>query len=81
MPDRITITVDGMALVVSPNTTVAVAVMIAGRTCRASVGGEPRGPLCGMGTCFECRVAINGTPHCRSCQVFCQEGMEVRTGD
>lgn len=23
--------------------------------CRTSVSGEPRGPLCGMGVCFECR--------------------------
>ncbi len=46
---------------------------------RRSVTGEPRGPLCGMGICFECRVTINGRQHCRSCQIPCAEGMEVRT--
>jgi sarcosine oxidase subunit alpha len=43
------------------------------------VRGEMRGPLCGIGVCFECRVTINGQHHSRSCQVLCQEGMDVRT--
>jgi sarcosine oxidase subunit alpha len=43
--------------------------------------GESRGPLCGMGICMECRVTINGQPHCRSCQTLCEEGMEVRTDE
>jgi len=46
---------------------------------RKSVAGEPRGPLCGMGICFECRVTVNGRAHVRSCQVPCEEAMEVRT--
>ena len=46
---------------------------------RRSVSGEPRGPLCGMGICFECRVTIGGRAHCRSCQEVCRPGMEVRT--
>jgi len=46
---------------------------------RRSVTGEPRGPLCGMGICFECRVTIDGVPHSRSCQTPCADGMEVRT--
>jgi len=61
--------------------TVAVAVALAGQACRTSVRGEPRGPLCGMGICYECRVAINGTPHCRSCQILCEPGMEVKTDE
>jgi predicted molibdopterin-dependent oxidoreductase YjgC len=32
-----------------------------------------------MGTCFECRVTVNGKPHQRSCQTLCCEGMEVTT--
>ena len=62
-----------------PGTTVAAAVMIAGKFCRNSVTGERRGPLCGMGICFECRMSINGLPHSRTCQVLCENGMEVRT--
>lgn len=47
---------------------------------RTSVSGEPRGPLCGMGICFECRVTVDGQPHVRACQTPAREGMEVRTG-
>jgi aerobic-type carbon monoxide dehydrogenase small subunit (CoxS/CutS family) len=47
---------------------------------RRSVSGELRGPLCGMGVCFECRVAIDGRRHVRSCQLLCREGMEVTIG-
>jgi hypothetical protein len=79
MSDQVTLTVNGATVSVPPGATVAVAVAIAGQACRVSVSGEPRGPLCGMGICFECRVAINGIPHCRSCQILCQPGMEVMT--
>jgi sarcosine oxidase subunit alpha len=39
----------------------------------------PRGALCGMGICGECRVTIDGQPHQRSCLVLCREGLEVTT--
>ena len=48
---------------------------------RRSVTGELRGPLCGMGICFECRVTIDGEQHCRSCQTVCENGMDVRTDE
>ncbi len=65
-----------------PGTIVAAAVAQAGvAPLPRSVHGEPRGPLCGMGVCFECRVTINGKPHCRSCLTLCEEGMEVQTDD
>jgi D-hydroxyproline dehydrogenase subunit gamma len=79
MPERITVKVNGVSVSVSSGTTAAVALMIAGRPCRTSVTGEPRGPLCGMGICFECRASINGVPHCRSCQILCEAGMEIMT--
>ncbi len=81
MSDQVTVTVNGLALTVPPGTTVAVAIAIAGQACRTSVNGEPRGPLCGMGICFECRVAINGLPHRRSCQILCEQGMDMRTDE
>jgi sarcosine oxidase subunit alpha len=79
MPEQITLTVNGTPVVVPNGTTVAVAVVRAGAACRRSVNGDPRGPLCGMGICLECRVTINGRVHCRSCQILCQAGMEVGT--
>jgi D-hydroxyproline dehydrogenase subunit gamma len=80
MPDAVTILVDGRPLRAPRGTTVAAALLNAGiTTFRRSVSGEPRAPLCGMGVCFECRLAINGVEHCRACQTLCEDGMEVRT--
>jgi D-hydroxyproline dehydrogenase subunit gamma len=74
------ITVNGQPVEVAEGTMVSAAVSIAGVTAfRRSVTGQPRGPLCGMGICFECRVTIDGHAHVRSCQVPCRAGMEVRT--
>jgi D-hydroxyproline dehydrogenase subunit gamma len=81
MPTEVRLIVNGSPVVVPEGTTVAVAMMIAGQACRLSVSGEPRGPLCGMGICFECRATINGKQHGRSCQIVCEPGMDVRTDD
>jgi hypothetical protein len=77
----VSLIVNGALVSVAPETTVAAAVLMAGTMTRASVIGEPRGPLCGMGICFECRVTINGVPHQRSCQILCTEGLRVTTPD
>ncbi len=81
MPNELTVTVNGAPIIVPSGTTVAVAMAIAGQPCRISVSGEPRGPLCGMGICFECRVAINGRPHRLGCQILCESDMNVRTNE
>lgn len=75
----IPLSVNGIDIRVAPGTNVAAAVLIAGFATRRSVTGEPRGPLCGMGICFECRVAIDGIPHQRSCQILCTPGIRVTT--
>ena len=75
------IRINGVDVRVPEGTTVAVAMTMIGAACRRSVTGEARGPLCGMGICFECRAVINGRPHCRSCQIVCEAGMEVRTDE
>jgi len=81
MPSPVSVVVNGKPVSVPSGTTVAVAMMIAGHTCRTSVTGEPRGPFCGMGICFECRAVVNGIPHSRSCQILCESGMDVRTDE
>lgn len=82
MSDKVTLYIDGCSISVPPGTTVAAAVEIAGQArLRRSIGRQPRGVLCGMGVCFECRVTINGVPHCRSCQTLCVEAMEVLTDE
>lgn len=80
MPDVVTLWINGSAVRVPAGMTVAAAVLMTGQTAfRASVSGEPRGPLCGMGICFECRVSIDDLEHCRSCQIVCRDGMKIRT--
>lgn len=82
MTEQIQIRVNGKSVRVERGTVVAAAVALAGETrFRKSVLGQPRGPLCGMGICMECRVTINGQLHCRSCQTLCEEGMEVRADE
>jgi len=78
---RITVKVNGSPVTVAAGATVAVAVAMAGQPFRTSVTGEPRSALCGMGICYECRVVIDGTLHCRSCQIPCEPGMEVKTNE
>jgi len=82
MPDHVQICVNGRPLSVPAGTVVAAAIASAGIVrLRRSVTGEPRGPLCGMGVCMECRVTIDGRPQSRSCQTLCIDGMEVQTDD
>jgi sarcosine oxidase subunit alpha len=82
MSESVELSVNGRSVTVPAGAMVSTAVAVAGITLyRRSASGEPRAPLCGMGICFECRVTINGRPHCRSCQVPCEPGMEVRTDE
>jgi len=78
MGPSVQIRVNGVALDVPPGTTLAAALLNAGfSTFRVSVRGEPRGPVCGMGTCFECRVTIDGARGQRACLEPVREGMTV----
>ena len=82
MPDTVTLIVNGVAVTMPAGSMVAAAVLKSGvQTFRRSATGEPRGPLCGMGICFECRGTVNGVAHVRSCQTLCENGMDVRTDD
>ena len=81
MAERVRLSIDGRAVEAEPGTSVLAALWNADqRTTRLSVDGEARGPLCGMGTCHECRVRVDGVPHRRSCLETVRDGMEVRTG-
>jgi sarcosine oxidase subunit alpha len=74
------LSVNGIVVTMPAGSMVSAAIMNTGLVAfRRSVTSEPRGPLCGMGICFECRVKIDGEAHCRSCQTLCRDGMDVRT--
>jgi sarcosine oxidase subunit alpha len=80
MAERVRILVDGEPLEVDAGASVLVALWNAGvRAVGVSVSGEPRGPLCGMGVCFECRVTIDGVPQRRACLETVRDGLSVRT--
>ena len=79
--DVVTIVVDGRELRVHAGISVAAALLGGGvRAFRRSVRGADRGPLCGMGVCYECRVTIDGVPHRRACLVTVADGLHVSTG-
>jgi sarcosine oxidase subunit alpha len=78
MRDPISVRIDDNDIAVSPGTSVASAIVIAGGF-RRSVSGERRWPVCGMGICFECRATVDGIAHERTCMLACRPGMEIRT--
>jgi predicted molibdopterin-dependent oxidoreductase YjgC len=72
--------VDGAALRAAEGTTVAAALINAQQLAfRTTTGGDTRGPLCGMGVCYECRVTIDDVAHQRACMVQVSDGMRIRT--
>ncbi len=74
------ITINGMRATVPVGTTVASAVLSVNvHAFRRSCTGAPRGPLCGMGICYECRLTIDSRPQVISCQILCRDGMDIRT--
>ena len=81
MSASVEIIVDGHRYQVPEGTPLAAALLRLGITLfRTSVQGEPRAPLCSMGTCFECRVTIGGRQHQRACLIPCTAGLTIQTG-
>jgi predicted molibdopterin-dependent oxidoreductase YjgC len=75
---NVEITVNGRRLRVRPGITAASALLNAGVSIfRRSRAGAARGPLCGMGVCYECRVTIDGVPHRRACMAIVVPGMII----
>lgn len=78
---RIDIIVNGRPMSLLSGATVAAALLNEGvYGFRESVVGEARGPVCGMGVCYECRVTINDVPQQRACLSVVEHGMRVETG-
>lgn len=72
-------TVDGEPASAPIGTSLAAALLQSGRLrLRTSCTGQGRGPLCGMGTCYECLVLVDGRT-VRACLEPVRPGMEVRT--
>lgn len=75
------IVVDDVPRRVPAGATLAAALLQVGVTAfRRDLQGRARGPLCGVGTCFECRVTLDGVTEVRACLVSVRAGMRVETG-
>ena len=73
--------VDGAERQVSSTDSLAVALFKLGISAfRRDSHGAGRGPVCGMGTCFECRVTVDGVSGIRACLQPTRRGMNVETG-
>ena len=80
MSENISIVVDGVPRRVASDVTLAAALLGSGVVAfRRESGGNPRAPLCGMGTCLECRVTVDGERDVRACVVTVREGMRIET--
>jgi hypothetical protein len=74
------ISVDGQAASAYHGETLATVLIAAGyrRFRRTLLSGEPRGPYCGMGICFDCLLTVNGRSNVRACLTLAQPGDHVR---
>ena len=82
MTERLSLTVDGVAVTATPGQSVGAALTDAGilswRTTRHT--GRPRGLFCGIGICFDCLLTVDGQPDQRACLVPARDGMVLETG-
>jgi D-hydroxyproline dehydrogenase subunit gamma len=78
----LTIFVDEVPVRAAPGETVATALLSAGLLAfrETAVSGNPRGPYCCMGVCFDCLVTVDGEGNVQSCLTGVREGMRVTSG-
>lgn len=68
MAERKSVDVDGRRVELDAASTLASALVSSGtHAIRRSAHGEARGPVCGMGSCYECRCTIDGAEQERAC--------------
>jgi predicted molibdopterin-dependent oxidoreductase YjgC len=72
---------DGRRVAFQAGQTVGAALWADGvRSWRTTRGeGRPRGLFCGIGTCFDCLVTVDGEPNLRACLLPASAGLDVRT--
>ena len=78
--ETVCIILEGKNLDVEKGQTVASALMVGGnKVFRSSaVSGQPRGPYCMMGVCFECLIEIDGIPNQRACMFPVRDAMKIK---
>lgn len=82
LPETVTIFWRGAPISAKIDHTVAAALLDAGvMSFRIDYSGQPRGPICGMGSCMECRADVDGTPYQRTCLLMVRDGMHIEPAD
>ena len=78
--ENVSIIFEGDNIDVEKGQTVASALLVeANMVFRSSVvSGQPRGPYCMMGVCFECLIEIDGIPNQRACMIPVREAMKIK---
>lgn len=75
---QIHIEVDGTPVEGLAGQSIAALLLATGRTSwRRTRTGRPRGVFCGIGTCFDCVVTVNGLRDVRACQRRAADGDRV----
>ena len=78
--DSFTIEFDGRPVTAFPAESVGAALVAAGVLAfRIAEDGSPRGPVCHIGICWECRCVIDGEANVRACRTEARPGMVVTT--
>jgi hypothetical protein len=79
--ERIGVLIDGAPFEGRQGDSIATVLLLAGKNgCRRSfVSGEPRGPYCMMGVCFECLVRVDGIDGLQACMIPIRSGMRIET--
>ncbi|MBV6458665.1 MAG: Hydrogen cyanide synthase subunit HcnA [Fimbriimonadaceae bacterium] len=82
MPEAVTIYWKGEPIEAFEGQSVAAAILNSGvAEFREDHAGHSRGPICGMGSCMECRATVDGVPYLRTCLVPVTSGMRVEPAD
>ena len=79
MGSQFTFSFEGKSIPAREGQSVAAALLAAGERClRIDEAGNPKGAVCGIGFCWECRCSIDGVPDTRACMTRARPGMLVR---
>jgi D-hydroxyproline dehydrogenase subunit gamma len=79
-PRLVPVSLDDQTIELPEGEMLAAALLVAGYAALhdSIVLGAPRGPLCLMGSCFQCVAEIDGQPQARTCRVAVRAGLRVR---
>jgi hypothetical protein len=77
----VVVSIDGAPFEGRQGDSIATVLLLAGKVgCRRSiVSGEPRGPYCMMGVCFECLVRVDGVDGLQACMIPIRSDMCIET--